>query len=76
MAEKRILKSFADLVPKGENPHGVTMHEPNGTSRIDTGAGPQDWKWNSQADGPRWNGSDPEPEYPPVAAATQRRRRR
>ena len=52
-------KTFgADLYGKGENPNGQTSITAEETMRNSEALPPQQNKWNLQADGQRFNGSD------------------
>jgi hypothetical protein len=52
-------KTFgAGLYGKGENPNGQTSLTAEETMRNSEALPRQDSKWNRQADGQRWNGSD------------------
>lgn len=46
---------FEDLVPKGENPNGVTQVTPNGVTHFDGEGYNQDSNYWPTTDGDRWN---------------------
>lgn len=66
---------FPGMVASGENPNGFRAQTADGTEKDERGLPPQGWKWGYQADGVRWNGANPEPEYSVPVAGTRRRRR-
>jgi hypothetical protein len=57
LAGKNIV--FEDLIAKGENPGGLTVHAPSGTLRPHKdgvyGADGCQYNWDGGADGQRWN---------------------
>ena len=71
-------KTFgADLYGKGENPNGMIAQTADGTVRNADALGPQDYHWNQEADGPRWNSgfqSKPESFQTPVTPGKIRKR--
>ena len=72
-------KTFGEsLIAKGENPNGQISQSADSTIRNQDGLGPQEWKWNQSADGPRWNdGFQPKPEMGRIVMpATKSRKRR
>ena len=51
--------NFANMVGRGENPNGLVQQTANGTSIAGKGSDGDDFLWGIEADGPRWNKTEP-----------------
>lgn len=71
-------KTFGESsIAKGENPNGIVSQTADSTVRNADGLGPQQWNWNQEADGPRWNsGFQHKSDLEGVAVAMPRRGRK
>lgn len=67
---------FYGMIQKGENPNGMMAQTADSTVRNADALGPQEWPWNMNADGDRWNGWFKEKMQAVAVPATTSRRRR
>ena len=78
MSQKHLLEPLSSVAP-GENPKGMVAQTANETARAGNSEVNDQYPWNLQADGPRWNAPLPESTLPgvsPVLTSAKKPRRR